>query len=275
MEVVSKDERLDTLQRIELAEGVNIRLRVAGLPVRVLAFALDYLICVGVIVFAIVVISVIGIALDPGSSSGIFGLLLLLWFCIRWFYHVPFEMSKKGATPGKRAMNIRVVRTTGTPVTLGQSIIRNLLRFIDEMPAFILPTYLLGSVSMVFNKRFQRLGDLAAGTIVIYDDENITSLPAQFMQQQVPLPVPQYSPMGYYTPPKPQPPPIPPQPTMPRFPLHREEQLAFTSFRERLPLWTEARQIEIANHLFPLTDKMGPQGVHEVLNIGAWIDQAK
>lgn len=259
MEAVVRRERLDTLQRIELAEGVSIRLRVAGLPVRAFAFAIDYLICAGILIGAIIVIGLLGIGTQ---AEGILGVYLLLWFLVRWFYHLPFEIGKRGATPGKRAMKIRVVRDTGTPVGAGQSVVRNLLRFVDEMPAFIatvplVPTYLLGAISMVCGKRFQRLGDLAAGTLVVYDDPH----PPRVL-------LPTIGPR--------QPPPLPGMaPVLPRYPLHREEQLAFAGFRERLSLWSQARRVELANHLYPLTRKEGLEGVNEVLRIGAWIEESK
>ena len=259
MEAVTKGERLDTLQRIELAEGVSIRLRVAGLPVRAFAFAIDYLICAGILTGAIFIIGLLGMGTE---SEGVFGIYLLLWFLVRWFYHLPFEVGKRGATPGKRAMKIRVVRDTGTPVGVGQSVVRNLLRFVDEMPAFIatvplVPTYLIGAVSMVCGKRFQRLGDLAAGTMVVYDDAR---------------PAPAPHPMRGWK----QPPPLPSMASaLPRYPLQREEHIAFAGFRERLSLWSQSRRVELANHLYPLTMKEGPEGVNEVLRIGAWIEESK
>ena len=275
MELANREERLDTQQRIELAEGVNISLRVAGLPVRFLAYVIDYLICGGIILGAAFVLSIIGIAT---GSFGMVGIMLLLWFIVRWFYNVPFELGKRGATPGKRAMKIRVMQTTGTPVTVGQSLVRNLLRFVDEMPTFLatfplVPTYLFGSVAIVCGKRFQRLGDLAAGTIVIYDDERLPA--ASTLQVPTASSSPPSPAQGAYAQTHPQPPPIPPQPTPPRFPLHREEQVAFTGFRERLPLWSEARRMEIADHLTPLTGKTGPAAVDEVINIGAWLDETR
>ena len=80
MEAVTREQRLDTQQRIELAEGVNISLRVAGLPVRFLAYLIDYLICAGVILGAAFLISIIGIATGSFES---FGIMIVLWFIIR------------------------------------------------------------------------------------------------------------------------------------------------------------------------------------------------
>ena len=275
MEAVTREQRLDTQQRIELAEGVNISLRVAGLPVRFLAYLIDYLICAGIILGAVFLISIIGIATGSFES---FGIMIVLWFIIRWFYNIPFELGKRGATPGKRLMHIRVVQVSGTPVTAGQSFVRNLLRFVDEMPAFLatfplVPTYLFGSVAIVCGKRFQRLGDLAAGTIVIYDDEKPAFVPSH--ELPVAMQGQPSSPRGFHAQPVPQPPPIPAQPVQPRFPLHREEQVALSNFCDRLPLWSEARRMEIANHLTPLTGKTGPAAVNEIINIGAWLEKAR
>ncbi|NIP95084.1 MAG: hypothetical protein GWO24_17205, partial [Akkermansiaceae bacterium] len=119
-------------------------------------------------------------------------------------------------------------------------------------------TYLFGAIAMVCGKRFQRLGDLAAGTMVVYADDR---------PHQAAAPV---------TASLPQPPPLEPlRPVMPRYPLHRDEQVAFASYRDRLSLWSQARRVELANHLHPLTRKEGPEAVNEVLRIGAWIEESK
>ena len=70
-------------------------------------------------------------------------------------------------TPGKRAMGIRVVHSNGTPVGWSASITRNLLRFVDFLPLF----YVFGFISMMLNRNFQRLGDLVAGTLVVYRED--------------------------------------------------------------------------------------------------------
>ncbi|MEM9479974.1 MAG: RDD family protein [Verrucomicrobiota bacterium] len=258
MDSGTRVERLDTLQRIELAEAVDVRLRVAGLPVRMLAFVIDYMVCGGIMFGAGLLLTVLGFGV---GSEGVVGLYLLIWFLVRWFYNVPFEVGKKGATIGKRAMKIRVVRQTGAPVSAGQSIIRNLLRFVDEMPTFIVlfisvPTYLIGVGSIVLSKRFQRLGDLAAGTVVVYtvakndDDYWLPGRLAGEISASFP----------------PLPPPVP---------LRREEQQDILRFRERLPVWSDARRAEIADRLLPLTEANGAEGVKKVLAMGAWIEETK
>ena len=97
-----------------------------------------------------------------GSVSG--GLMLITVFLLEWFYPVLFEVLNNGRTPGKSAMKLAVTHSDGTPVTLNGSLIRNLLRTADMFPAF----YLAGFICMLSNPRFQRLGDLAADTVVIH-----------------------------------------------------------------------------------------------------------
>ena len=138
---MAEPEKLDTLQAVELAEGIEIRLRMAGPVLRVGAYVIDLLIRAAVLVIGGIAASFAGIAIG-GKVVG--GVMLLAWFLMDWLYPVVFEAGKRGATPGKRMMGLRVVQTTGSPITLGQAIVRNFLRFIDGMPAF---TYCFGLTS--------------------------------------------------------------------------------------------------------------------------------
>jgi uncharacterized RDD family membrane protein YckC len=92
------------------------------------------------------------------------GLMLIVLFVLEWIYPVIFELSRWGATPGKRVLGIKVVMDNGLPVTPAASITRNLLRAADFMPAL----YGFGIVSMMLRKDFKRLGDIAANTLVVY-----------------------------------------------------------------------------------------------------------
>ena len=83
------------------------------------------------------------------------------------FIRCIFELRKQGQTPGKKMMNIYVAHTDASPVSTSASIIRNLLRAVDFLPLL----YGFGLTSMLLNKRFQRLGDLAADTVVLYKPE--------------------------------------------------------------------------------------------------------
>ncbi|MFP5418714.1 MAG: RDD family protein [Gammaproteobacteria bacterium] len=149
---------LDTYREIETPEGVELRLRVAGPVVRSIAWAQDLLIRAGVYIVLSVVLSLFG-------KFG-WGLLLIALFLIEWFYPVWFEVYRHGATPGKRAFGICVVNDDGTPVGWSASVIRNLLRYVDFLPFL----YGFGLASMLLRTDGKRLGDLAAGTSVVYRD---------------------------------------------------------------------------------------------------------
>ena len=151
-----RSELLDTRRGVETPEGVILDLRPAGPVVRFAAFAIDFLI-------RIVVYLILAAVLGPSGKLGT-AILLISLFLIEWFYPVLFEVKFGGATPGKRSMGITVVEDSGLPVGVGASVTRNLLRFADFLPMF----YGFGIVSMMLTPDFKRLGDLAAGTQVVY-----------------------------------------------------------------------------------------------------------
>ena len=94
-------EKLDTLQAVELAEGVEIRLRVAGPMLRAGAYGLDLLIRGLVMFVAAIGLAVLGIAIGQRLERGF---MMLAWFLMEWFYPVLFEAGRRGATPGKRLL---------------------------------------------------------------------------------------------------------------------------------------------------------------------------
>jgi hypothetical protein len=94
-------EKLDTLQAVELAEGVEIRLRVAGPMLRAGAYGLDLLIRGLVMFVAAIGLAVLGIAIGQRLERGF---MMLAWFLMEWFYPVLFEAGRLGATPGKRLL---------------------------------------------------------------------------------------------------------------------------------------------------------------------------
>jgi len=150
---------LDTLRRVPTPEGIELTLRLAGPVPRAYAFIVDLMIR-GMIMLVIVQI----LAFAGRSGTGLF---LIAYFAIEWFYPVLFELFWNGATPGKRAFSLMVVNDNGTPVTVGASIIRNMLRAVDFLPML----WAFGLLSMLFTRDFKRLGDLAAGTVVVYRDK--------------------------------------------------------------------------------------------------------
>jgi uncharacterized RDD family membrane protein YckC len=151
--------RLDERVTIATPEGVSLELVVAGLGSRFLARMLD-----SVIQFAIIFALVVGIFSFsvPGSVRAA-GFVLL--FLVMFAYDVPFEVLNNGRTVGKAAAGIRVVERNGEPVGFIPSAIRNIMRIVDFLPVF----YVVGSVAIVSSHDDQRLGDMAAGTLVVRD----------------------------------------------------------------------------------------------------------
>ena len=147
---------LDTLVYSETPEGLQLAIRPAGLTARAYAFIIDW----SIRGFAL---SVVAALLGRIGGFGT-GLLLILYFLMEWFYPVAFELSASGATPGKRLLHLQVMMDSGLPITPAASIIRNLLRVADFAPF----AFGFGIVSMLCRTDFKRLGDLAAGTLVVY-----------------------------------------------------------------------------------------------------------
>ena len=142
---------------IDTPEGVSMTVRLAGVGSRFVAAGVDVTIQLTLLGAAAVLFEAFAVA---GPASG--GAFAISAFLIFFVYDVAFEVLAGGRTPGKRWNGLRVVRTGGQPVGFVSSTIRNLLRIVDLLPAF----YLVGIVSILVTKRNQRLGDLAAGTIV-------------------------------------------------------------------------------------------------------------
>ena len=150
---------VDTLHRVETPENIDIQAECAGPVSRCLAYSID-LSLRGLLMALLGLASVL---LDKAGT----GLLLLGWFALNWFYPVLFEVLRQGQTPGKRVLGLYVVHRDLSPIGWNASLIRNLLRTVDFLPA----GYLLGLFSMCMTPQFQRLGDLAAGTLVIYRNQ--------------------------------------------------------------------------------------------------------
>ncbi|WP_372597813.1 RDD family protein [Amphritea sp.] len=219
----------DTVRRHETPEGIRLELRLAGPVVRACAWSIDMLIR----------------AILYGLVSGIFAffggvgtsVMLIMFFLIEWFYPVVFELYN-GASPGKKAMGLVVMQDNGTPVTFSSSLIRNLLRAADFLPFL----YAAGLLSMLMNRNFQRLGDLAAGTLVVYretDQARVKLAAAEVRRPPVDLSV--------------------------------DEQWELIRFAERCPQLSQERQIELATSLYPITGKQGSAAVTEILGYAAWL----
>jgi uncharacterized RDD family membrane protein YckC len=147
--------------RITLAtpEGIELGLVLAGAGSRFIAGTIDL-----TLEFVLLALAGLVAFLLVGGGIGV-ALFAMASFATFYLYNVLFELLASGRTPGKRITHLRVVREEGTPVDLPASTIRNLLRLIDWLPF----AYLIGLVMIVITRRNQRLGDLAAGTLVIRD----------------------------------------------------------------------------------------------------------
>jgi len=220
---------LDTTKKFEVPEGVDLELRLAGPVIRINAWLIDAAIRLAIIVVAFFTLTWLG-------KVGI-GVMLLIYFLTEWFYPVFFEL-KQGATPGKRLFNLYVCHDDGTPVNWQSSMLRNLLRVADFFPF----AYALGLLCMLANRDFKRLGDIAAGTVVVYREKESIAI-SILDAEPTPLPVP----------------------------LTLTEQRAILDFAERHAYLSESRQQELANHLSELTTKQGEEGVKELYCYANWL----
>jgi uncharacterized RDD family membrane protein YckC len=148
--------RLDSSVFTETPEGILLELRPAGFSARYFAFALDWGIRLMVIYGAS-----LGAALIGGLGVAFW---LILTFALEWLYPVAFELTASGATPGKRVFALKVVMDNGLPVTTAAALTRNLLRVADFLPF----AYGFAAISVLVRHDGKRLGDLAAGTLVVH-----------------------------------------------------------------------------------------------------------
>ena len=169
---------MDEQLTISTPEQVAFHYEMAGIGSRFVASLLDHLILATAMILvycaAVGLLPALGGAsITSGDDSGLSGLYVLIAvlvdveFVLFWGYFVLFETVWHGQTPGKRAGRLRVIRRDGQPVRAVEVIIRNLVRIVDFLPGF----YGVGLVTMFIDKDARRLGDLAAGTIVVREGE--------------------------------------------------------------------------------------------------------
>jgi uncharacterized RDD family membrane protein YckC len=152
---------------IETPEQISLEYTLASAGSRFLALAIDTLLQLAVTLL-LGLLALVPITLSLGSrdfSLWVIAALWLLWFAVYYGYFAFFEASWSGQTPGKRAVALRVMTVSGRPITAFDAILRNLLRIVDQLPGI----YAVGIVSIFLTARNQRLGDLAAGTVVVHD----------------------------------------------------------------------------------------------------------
>ena len=147
-----------TLQ-IRTPEGIVFAHQLAGPVVRFVAWAVDFM-CVIALVIMLSWLMILVHLLSPnfGAAMSAIG-----YFVITIGYGITCEWVWRGQTVGKRLLRLRVVDAEGMRLQFNQIVVRNLLRFVDSLPA----TYLVGGLVCWFSPKCQRLGDIAANTIVI------------------------------------------------------------------------------------------------------------
>ena len=164
---------LDDFLAIDTPENVVFGYEVVGIGSRFLAALIDTtLIVLSQLLVNGVLLLIIANFYDfmSGELNWVIALIGLISFFFLWGYYILFEMIWNGQSPGKRFVGLRVIRTDGTPITLVESIIRNLVRIIDFLPAF----YGVGVFTMFINSQARRLGDLAANTLVVREQTLVT-----------------------------------------------------------------------------------------------------
>jgi uncharacterized RDD family membrane protein YckC len=157
---------VDETLRIDTPENVSFAYPVAGLGSRFMAALVDTLLIL-LLQFLMYILLRLTVLQDAeGSlSSWLVAIYSLIGFVFLWGYYIFFELLWNGQSPGKRWVGLRVIRTDGMPISVAESLVRNLVRIVDFLPV----AYGVGVVTMFINGQSRRLGDLAAGTLVVYD----------------------------------------------------------------------------------------------------------
>lgn len=223
-------EPLDTTIRIVTPENIAFDHRLAGPFRRLPAYALDLL-----ILFAIGAGTLFLTELLIPSSARV-GVALVVGFFLFWGYGGLCETFFNGQTLGKRALGIRVVSTRGLPINGWQAVLRNVLRAVDFAMFFLMAT----ALSFLFTRRFQRLGDLAADTMVVVEEGRrfraVRAVPAEGLEAlEARIPA--------------------------SFVVDRRLADALAAYAARRGLLTAPRRREIAMHLArPLAERFGIDG---------------
>src|ERR1039457_499529 len=196
------DRRSDQLSadhlNIDTPELVSIEMPLAGIGSRFIALLIDYLIWFA----GILVLLVLYAYLLPGirafsklSAQWALALRIFIFFLLNWGYFTLFEAFWNGRTPGKRVARIRVIERSGRAIGLFESMARNLIRYVDQIPFF----YAVGVITMFVTRQHQRLGDLAARTLVVrarevesplWGESGARTFTAQIFAPSTPIPEP-------------------------------------------------------------------------------------
>lgn len=233
-----ENHQLDTSIEIITPENVSFRYHVAGPFRRLPAYLID---CVLQIVIWVASSLLLAFVFSMVSLPSLgFGVSLAFLFFLSWFYGGLFETYWNGQTPGKRLMSIRVISTDGQPINGLQAVLRNFLRAIDAQPFFL---FQVGLFSSMMNDRFQRLGDLASGTMVIVEER-------EWFRGIIRIDEPEVARLAQRIPPS--------------FQATPSLAKALAAYVQRRMAFPVMRRIEVARHLAePLTRRFGlPEGIN-------------
>ena len=267
--------QIDSAFGIVTPENIAFEYQMAGPLRRMPAYVIDLVLRALVYIAAFIVLIFTGaITLGETGALAAYGVMLLMWFALEWFYGGLFETFWNGQTPGKRVLGLRVLTISGEPINGGQAIMRNFLRFADMMPAIPFaayaavfgwdiiepppdavlllrlsptPTFLVGFFVPAMNRRWQRLGDLAAGTMVVAEEANWLYGLVRIQDQRV-------AELAMALP--------------PRIDIARNTAKALAMYVERRRFFSPARRQEIAMHLgTPLIERyhLPPVADHDLL----------
>lgn len=222
---------LDGRLSLTTPEGVRLLLTPAGPYLRAFAWAIDFLVWCAIAwgIYAVV----------PSGKLGQ-GIAMVLLFLSYWGYPIICEVYFGGRTLGKRATGLEVVRSDGLPVGWRESMLRNLMLVADFLPMF----YATGLVCMMFDRQFRRLGDIVAGTQVVYREKIQARAPAL---EAAPLPAP--------------------------FPLDADQQRTLADLFEREPRLPAERMAELGTLAEGLTGSTGAESVERLRGIVAGFSQ--
>jgi uncharacterized RDD family membrane protein YckC len=227
-----QDATLDTIVATETPEGIALLLRPAGFVARANAYVIDLLVRAAIFYMAAIVLALL-------RGVGV-ALVLITVFALNWLYPIIFELLAGAATPGKRALGLMVIMDNGLPITPAASLVRNLLRVADFLPLL----YGFGIGAILLRKDCKRLGDLAAGTLVVYK-------PNVGPAEQLP----------------------PAEPLAPAIALTPREQAAIIAFALRVPRLTAERAEELANLARPVLANPAADApkVPRLLAVAQWL----
>jgi uncharacterized RDD family membrane protein YckC len=227
-----QEAALDTVVAAETPEGIALELRPAGFVARANAYVIDLLVRGAILYVAAIVLAVLrGVGM---------ALILITVFALNWLYPIIFELLAGAATPGKRALGLMVIMDNGLPITPAASLVRNLLRVADFLPLL----YGFGISAMLLRKDCKRLGDLAAGTLVVYK-------PSAGTVEQLPAA----------------------EPAAPAMALGPREQAAIIAFALRAPRLTVERAQELAGLARPVLSHStaGAATTPRLLAVAQWL----